>query len=327
MTNPSASLAPGASTAFAYVETPHPKDKDQRGCKGSLTWEAGSPPAATWRVEWNNPFGQKNTASAKLDPQNSGFESLEQSGQGDENVPITFTLSGGGGGDGPKPDPKPDPTPEPAFNPPPGAREPTLRKGDKNPDGWVEFLQQELNARGENLKIDGDFGASTLAAVIRFQKSQPGVQVDGTVGNQTWAALRGGQPEKPSTDGRKPHSFEEKGVQARWFLEKDLCLFFSDKDEAELSINSVGEQPIDKFKATVRITRPNSKPKTVEIEIGQPVSRTPDDQGNTHIIAIKNFRKDFAQGDTDDKLSAYLVEAYLPIEIGGDKTSGHIFVI
>jgi len=327
MTNPATSLAAGASTAFAYVETPHPKDKDQRGCKGSLTWEVGAPATATWRVEWNNPVGEKNIASARIDPQSAGFESLEQIGQGDENVPITFTLSGGGGGDGPGPGPEPN-KPEPEFNPPAGAREPTLRRGDKSPDGWVEYLQQLLNAHlNTNLKIDGDFGQSTLNAVIAFQKSQPGVKVDGIVGNQTWAALREGQPEKPSTDGRQPHSFEEKGIQARWFKEKDICIFNASKDEAEMVVNSVGEQSMEKFLATVRITRPNTKPKVVQVEIGPPVERTPDNQGNKHIVAIKNFRKTFMQGDTNDKVAKYLVEAYLPTEIGGDKCSGDILVI
>jgi hypothetical protein len=108
MTFPAQSVQPGGSTSFVSVRTPNQKDKEQ-GCKGFVLWSVGSPPVCSWRCEWDNPEGQKNTAASTLDPQSAGFQSLDQIGQGDENVPVAFTLSGGGGV-------KPNPTPAGATN-------------------------------------------------------------------------------------------------------------------------------------------------------------------------------------------------------------------
>lgn len=49
----------------------------------------------------------------------------------------------------------------------------------------VNGIQKRLNA-----KVDGQFGSLTRAAVIAFQRSH-GLQVDGVVGKQTVAAMRG----------------------------------------------------------------------------------------------------------------------------------------
>jgi serine-type D-Ala-D-Ala carboxypeptidase (penicillin-binding protein 5/6) len=55
----------------------------------------------------------------------------------------------------------------------------------------VEALQRTLNARmtpSPELGVDGDFGSMTEAAVIDFQKAK-GIEADGVVGPETWAAL------------------------------------------------------------------------------------------------------------------------------------------
>lgn len=64
---------------------------------------------------------------------------------------------------------------------------PTLKLGD---DGTaVEELQQLLNERiMAGIAVDGDFGPATRDAVMDFQ-SRMGLDVDGKVGPQTWAAL------------------------------------------------------------------------------------------------------------------------------------------
>ena len=59
-------------------------------------------------------MGEKNTAGATLDPASAGFESLEQIGQGDENIPVEFTISGGGAAPVPVP-----PVPIPPQGQPP----------------------------------------------------------------------------------------------------------------------------------------------------------------------------------------------------------------
>lgn len=78
---------------------------------------------------------------------------------------------------GPSPDPSPEPSPEPT----PGDK-PMLRKGDKGP--YVSELQKSLGC----LVADGDFGPTTDVWVRAFQAAC-GVDVDGIVGDATWAEV------------------------------------------------------------------------------------------------------------------------------------------
>ena len=55
----------------------------------------------------------------------------------------------------------------------------------------VSKIQKLLNQQGANLKADGVFGSKTDAAVRAFQASR-GLDVDGIVGPNTLAALKGG---------------------------------------------------------------------------------------------------------------------------------------
>lgn len=68
----------------------------------------------------------------------------------------------------------------------------TLTRGSKGEE--VKQLQQALNASGigVQLKIDGDFGPATEAAV-RFYQNAKGLKVDGIVGQQTRGTLNGQQ--------------------------------------------------------------------------------------------------------------------------------------
>ncbi len=69
---------------------------------------------------------------------------------------------------------------------------PTLTIGDKDSGGIgpVHTLQERLNAWHVNppLKVDGDFGPSTLTAVHAFQTEHK-MTSDGIAGPSTWAAL------------------------------------------------------------------------------------------------------------------------------------------
>lgn len=61
------------------------------------------------------------------------------------------------------------------------------RLGDQN--ATVTQIQNILNSNGYPTgEVDGIFGEKTRQAVIAFQSSQ-GLQADGIVGPQTWAAL------------------------------------------------------------------------------------------------------------------------------------------
>jgi hypothetical protein len=63
---------------------------------------------------------------------------------------------------------------------------PTLRKGDKG--NQVQTMQGRLNAHGDNIKVDGDFGPMTMNALILFQKRM-GLVTDGICGPASWSAL------------------------------------------------------------------------------------------------------------------------------------------
>ena len=61
-----------------------------------------------------------------------------------------------------------------------------LRQGSSG--GTVRLVQQKLNALGEKLSTDGKYGASTAAAVERYQRRN-GLVADGAVGKATWEKM------------------------------------------------------------------------------------------------------------------------------------------
>jgi N-acetyl-anhydromuramyl-L-alanine amidase AmpD len=81
-----------------------------------------------------------------------------------------------------KPAPKPvqKPKPAPKADPKPALKAP-LHVGSVGAD--VKYLQTRLH-----LTADGQFGAQTRAAVVKFQRSN-GLGADGVVGSKTWASL------------------------------------------------------------------------------------------------------------------------------------------
>ena len=66
---------------------------------------------------------------------------------------------------------------------------PTLSLGSTHGD--VEYLQIVLNIAlaPNSLKVDGDFGPATEAAVKKFQQNNNPLDVDGIVGPDTWGVL------------------------------------------------------------------------------------------------------------------------------------------
>jgi Putative peptidoglycan binding domain len=71
------------------------------------------------------------------------------------------------------------------------AGEASIHKGSAG--DLVIWAQEHLLAAGENVGVDGGYGARTVAAVKDFQ-SIHGLYPDGTIGPQTWSALLRYQP-------------------------------------------------------------------------------------------------------------------------------------
>ncbi len=64
----------------------------------------------------------------------------------------------------------------------------TIRRGSRDSMAVID-LQQQLNARGAKLTVEGDFGAKTQQAVREFQREH-GLLADGIVGPRTRQAFR-----------------------------------------------------------------------------------------------------------------------------------------
>lgn len=69
---------------------------------------------------------------------------------------------------------------------PPSASWPNVGEGSTGEN--VRSIQLMLNAHGDSLSVDGDFGPDTKSAVESYQSAH-GLDVDGVVGPQTWPAL------------------------------------------------------------------------------------------------------------------------------------------
>ncbi len=222
---------------------------------------------------------------------------------------------------GPQP-PGPSPTPPgPTPRPPPGARAPTLYRGDKQTDGWVEYAQELLNdLDNAGLTVDGDFGAKMEKAVHAYQRKN-GLHDDGIIGNQTWASLRGTAPEESKTDGRTPHTYHESGKEARWYVADGGCLYVESKDQLLCSVVSTGDQPAEDGKATITVTAPDGHSKTFSSVLGKPVRKTPTAQGNLHDIVIDKFREQMGK---DTPVGTFEVEGVLDSELGGDRFKSRI---
>jgi peptidoglycan hydrolase-like protein with peptidoglycan-binding domain len=204
------------------------------------------------------------------------------------------------------------------------ATEPTLRLGDQGRDGWVEYLQQLLNARsGLAVPTTGEFDAATHAAVINFQRGNhlvnggPPLLVDGVVGNQTWAALRQEAPRAIGTDGLAPHAFQEQGPEARWFTEQGPPSFDPARDT--LVIVAVNTGNVDfvqgTFPASGTITN-DATGSVVNVTLtsatrgGQPAP--PGDAFEYGVVGVSGLRL---------PIGTYTMVATMDPQLGGDQAT------
>ena len=178
--------------------------------------------------------------------------------------------------------------------------------------------------------VDGIFGSKTSKSVKDFQKShkKEGVLVDGIVGDETWSFLREGVPEKPHTDGRKPHTFVEKGNEARWVMEADVCRFDAPTDALVMVAISVGD--VDKIKdrlVRIRVVNPDGVQKILSRPIGPGIKASTTGEGFQHVIEVKRFSTLFDEAATaGPPPGRYQVDAFFDQELGGDAFSQAVVI-
>ncbi|HEX9259695.1 MAG TPA: peptidoglycan-binding domain-containing protein, partial [Acidimicrobiales bacterium] len=151
--------------------------------------------------------------------------------------------------------------------------------------------------------------------VMEFQQRR-GLQVDGTVGNQTWAALQGETPVDPSTDGRTPHTYVERGPEAR-FQGPPVALFWgSQDDELHLTASVTGDQPlsVEAYPVTVRFTAADGATHVMEAHLSQAAN-----PGDLVMYNTSGAKALLGSG-------TFRVEAYMATELGGDAVTGEITI-
>ncbi len=300
---PPPKLAAGASATLQF--TPDPAAK---GGSFAAIWEVG-PSGSTWFTKGTFPASGDPTAEGTLNPASPTLSSTATVVKSGAGATLAYVISGQAG-------PADD-----KFLPPPKGKQPTLRKGDNTADGWVEYAQQQLNLYklGPDLQVNGDFDGNMEQRVKAVQTQLKCTVIDGIIGNETWSALRAGPREAVGTDGRKPHTFEEKGAQARFFNEAPNDGGYDQaSDRYYLTVVSTGEQPIDASSATMEVTQPNGTSHTHKVPIGKAYKKSPDGQGNLHAVEFRPFSQLFklAAGITPDMCT---IDTYLDGDIGGDR--------
>ena len=200
--------------------------------------------------------------------------------------------------------------------------EPTLRHGDREKDGWVKYAQELLNTHNEHMIApDGYFGDETQSAVRKFQRAKH-LQVDGTIGDQTWAALRGEAPAAPASDGLAPHTHVDQGLHAVWNMENtsDDGHYRETLDDVIWLATNVGSQPIKsgQYMASAELTV-NGQTHIEFFELKSVFEEDDVPPGNSLVGGISGVKATYGSGT-----HAYVVQ--LPAELGNAERRGEFTV-
>jgi lysozyme family protein len=201
------------------------------------------------------------------------------------------------------------------------ADEPTLRWGDREADGWVQYLQGMVALRtGVHLDVDGIFGDRTINAVYQFQ-SDRGLMVDGVVGNQTWAALRGEEQVDPGTDGMNPHAYLEVEQRAEWATDQPEIRYDGDEGGTYLLAVNVGSADIDNETSVyVVFTKPSGEQVVRDdCQLTAHDGPLPVIPGGLLRCTLSDLRLELGEG-------THVVEATLAGELGGQTKHGELTI-
>jgi hypothetical protein len=309
VTFPDDHIAPDSECEFQVSEKLRP-DHRREGVVGWVRYSVTQDPGhALWTLQWSNTEVGDNFAQNWLDGASAGLYQMgpaQMPRDRKEETPVRYVLRDAHESGGPVV------PPETREEPPPETDEPTLRHGDGSVDGWVEYLQQLLNAWGHPVAQNGSFDDATYHAVCAFQ-GRHSAMVDGVVGNQTWALLRQEDPRPPSTDGRDPHTYVEHGAEARWTTEDENAQYSEGQDFLSLSAYNVGDVPIEDglYHATADFTPVAGGP-VVQLHLASySLSGGAVPVHSPFGFGVANVRQHLSPGE-------YTIHAWLPAELGGD---------
>ncbi len=316
---PAKTIGPNSQITFGSREE---FGKAEEGDDGFVIYDPVGDQKTFWNIQWINPETGSNRAVSDVQGDDKNlFAATGDIPEIGDDVAATFTLS------------EVEALTEDDFfrEKPVEADEPTVRHGDQSVDGWVEYLQELLNAWGLGpLATHGTFDDATFQAVIAFQhhmNTEPGtpstgrVMVDGIVGHQTWALLREEDPRPPSTDGLPPHSFIEVGAEARWLTEDSAFFFLPDEDRLVIQGVSTGDTPIESgsFNARFLIVLPNAdtvvEDRPIFTETGEPAP-----PGGFLFAEFEGAAAKSREVEDPFGSRSFSFQAHMPAELGGDTT-------
>jgi hypothetical protein len=212
-------------------------------------------------------------------------------------------------------------------------QEPTLRNGDNSVDGWVEYAKALLieTAVLHDVAFDPENGTfdDTMEWLVRQFQTDRGLRVDGVIGNQTWAELRGEEPQAVGTDGEIPGTYVEQGVEARWSHEHEAAAFNPYDDQVILVAFNTGSDPLNVDNFGVGIVLDTGRDR-IDVNDYRFVRAADDgpvaDPGDLIWIVIDNVLS-LTNSSSPDELSEMTVTATMSPELGGDIMNTRVGVI
>jgi hypothetical protein len=199
--------------------------------------------------------------------------------------------------------------------------EPTLRHGDHEADGWVQYLQEQLAFRLQDSSIEhtGTFDDATFEAVKKFQHAH-GLRADGIVGDATWAALTSDKPAHEGVDGLAPHTHIDHGMHVVWSEHggSDDGIYIENNDTVMWLASNVGDQNVPSNTLTACISfADKSYMEFIEmVETSGASEATP---GGLFSVTMTGVKAALGSGT-----HAYVAE--LPDEVGKAQRQGEITV-